>query len=245
MTTTAPAPHATAAPSLYVRATRRIHLRARGLRWRYYVDRRGQRVVARLPLRIRLGLGLDDAEALRSRRIEIGAGPYPTTGYVHVDIDPDAEHLEALAHGDRLPFPEGWASELLTIHVLEHVAPPRLHATLREWHRVLASGGVLRVHVPDSAAFMERWLQTRGPERWALNAGITGVYGSKDVRGPEEFPERADHQILFDADVLHDVLAGAGFVDIENRTREETDRHTLGWRPLVENASLIFRAKKP
>ncbi len=235
----------TATPSLYVRATRTVHRRARGLRWRYYVDRRGARVVARLPRRVRFGLGLDDDDALRSRRIEVGAGPYPTPGFVHVDVDSGAEHLEALAQGDALPFPDGWASELLAIHVLEHVPPPRLRATLREWHRVIAPGGVLRVHVPDSATLFRLWLEQRGPQRWALNAAITGVYGSKDVRGPEEFPELADHQTMFDADLLHGELADAGFVAIEDRTREETDRHTLGWRPLVENFSLIFRASRP
>jgi len=214
------------------------------MRWGYYVDRRATWVIGRMPHRIRTGLGLDDDDALRGRRIEIGAGPYPTPGHVHVDIDRDAQHLEALAQADALPFPDGWATELLAIHILEHVPPPRLRATLREWHRVLEPAGLLRVHVPDSAALMRLWLAARGPERWALNAGITGVYGSKDVRGPDEFPELADHQTLFDADLLRDVLAEAGFVEIDERTLQETDRHTLGWRPLVENFSLIVHAKK-
>lgn len=236
---------ATPMPSLYVRVTTAINRGARPLRWRYYVDRQATGLVARLPRRIRRGLGLDDDGALQGRRIEIGAGPYPTPGFVHVDVAPDADHLEARAFGDALPFGDGWATELLTIHMLEHVPPPRLRPTLAEWRRVLAPGGTLRVHVPDSAALMRLWLDTRGPERWALNAGLTGVYGSKDVRGPDEFPELADHQTLFDADLLRDMLAEAGFTNIEDRTRIETDRHTVGWRPLVENFSLIFRATKP
>jgi SAM-dependent methyltransferase len=236
---------AAAQPGTYVRVTRMLNRRARPLRWRYYVEEQGQPVVARLPGRVRAGLGLDDDEARRAHRIEIGAGPYPTPGYVHVDLDPEAEHLEALAPGDALPFPDGWATELLAIHILEHVPPPRLEATLREWLRVLAPGGVLRVHVPDSAALMRAWLATRGPERWALNAALTGVYASKDVRGPDELAELADHQTMFDAELLRDVLAAAGFAEIEDRTDRETDRHTLGWRPLVDRVSLIFRARRP
>jgi SAM-dependent methyltransferase len=137
------------------------HRPAMVLRRRYYVDGTMAWVVGRLPAATRSRLGLEDDGALSHHRIEIGGGPFPRAGYVHVDDDPNARHLEAQAVAWDLPFPDDWADEILSIHTLEHVHPRLLQRTLREWHRVLAPGGAVRVHVPNSPALMHAYLAAK------------------------------------------------------------------------------------
>jgi predicted SAM-dependent methyltransferase len=76
-----------------------------------------------------------------SRRIEIGSGPHPTPGFIHMDIEPWGPHLEAICPMWALPFPDDWASEIRAIHALEHVHPSQLEDTLREWHRASRPAG--------------------------------------------------------------------------------------------------------
>jgi SAM-dependent methyltransferase len=48
-----------------------------------------------------------------------------------------------------LPFADGSFEAVLGSHVLEHLAPDEAEATVRELHRVLEPGGILRLAVPD------------------------------------------------------------------------------------------------
>lgn len=213
-------------------------------RYRHYVEGDG-RALGRLPARVRDRLGLDDAEAVGSRRVEIGGGPYARPGYIHVDADPGAQHLEAVADAWSLPFPDDWATEILAVHVLEHVPPPRLVETLAEWHRVLAPGGVTEIHVPNFPELFEAYARHRLPEKWALMGAITGMYADpKRTRSPDALTHPADHQVLFDEEVLGWALTEAGFGEVENRTAEIEDRHTVGWRDFLPHCSLVVTAVK-
>jgi len=216
-----------------------------GLRRRYYCDGSAQ-AVRHLPGEWRARLGLDDESARGTRRIELGAGPYPHPGYVHVDADPHAAHLEARALAWQLPFPDGWASELLSIHTLEHIHPRRLQETLREWHRVLRPGGVVRVHVPNSPSLMAAYLNAQRPaDKWMVSGALLGMYCGPEVQGPADIPAAADHQILFDMELLLAVLGEAGFVDLRDLTSQVVDRHTEPWQHVVDRCSLVIEGRKP
>lgn len=180
-----------------------------------------------------------------SRRIEIGSGNRPQPGYIHVDTNRSALHVEFFAQAWDLPFADDWAEELLAIHVLEHIPPRLLAVSLAEWHRVLQPDGQLRVHVPNSPALMRAYLEGRPDHRWSIAGALLGMYCDAAVRRPEEISARPDHHVLFDRDLLSDVLLSAGFVDLEDRSDRETDVHTEAWSPVVRPFSLIFRARKP
>jgi SAM-dependent methyltransferase len=212
------------------------------MRRRYYLDGRKTLVWQLLPPGLRLCLGVNDAAAVGSHRIEIGSGSRPQPGYIHVDCDAAAQHVEIFAPAWRLPFPDGWAAEILAIHVLEHIPPCRLYETLREWKRVLGRGGRLRVHVPDSNALITAFLDADVGKKWALAGALLGMYANASVRRPEDLRAKADHQILFDRDLLRAVLSEAGFCDFVDRSEEITDVHTEGWKDLVPRLSLVFDA---
>lgn len=197
-----------------------------------------------LPAQIRRTLDLDGGP-VQPLRVELGGGPFPTPGYVHVDHDWRARHLEHLARAWRLPFGSSEVHELLAVHVLEHVHPGRVAQTLGEWHRVLRHGGILRVHVPNGPAVFDAF--NRGPvsAKWALMTAFFGYGNGPELSSPTQFgphPVEPDHRAIYDFPLLQQVLDDAGFSDVQDLTETVTDRHTEGWESLVPRMSLVVQA---
>lgn len=214
------------------------------LRRRHYVDERAVRAVRILPGPLRRAAGLEDRSAVGSRRLEIGGGPFPQEGFIHVDADRRARHLEARAPAWRLPFDDGWAREIVAVHSLEHVHPGMLLPTLREWHRLLEPGGEVRVHVPNAPQLLESFRDSPVDEKWRTMGALLGMYSHPGVRSPEELEVPADHQLMFDPDLLRWALESAGFREVTDLTDEVRDKHTEAWREVVPRFSLVARARR-
>jgi hypothetical protein len=226
------------------RVRRLVHALARPLRAAYYGGRRTSLVDA-LPDPLKRYLGLDDPTAIGSRKIEIGSGPRPQRGYIHVDVARFDEHLEHVAPAWKLPFPEDWADEIVAIHSLEHIHPSMLGETLAEWLRVLRPGGRIQVHVPNNAELMERYRSADVEAKWALNGAILGMACGPEVRDPRQLSHASQHQILFDDELMSSALEHAGYASIRDLTPEVDDFHTDAWRDHVVKYSLVFEAEKP
>jgi SAM-dependent methyltransferase len=221
-----------------------LHRFSTPLRRALYVRGAGRRLVRLLPATVRRKLGLDDESAVGSRRIEIGCGPFPQRGYIHVDIGAEARHLEAFAPAWALPFPDAWASEILAIHSLEHVHPRKLLPTLREWHRVLAPGGAVQVHVPNTGELVRSFLESPVHDKWRTMGAMLGMYCDPGVRAPDHLVVPSDHQLMFDWDLLAWSLEQAGFREVSDLTGAVMDKHTRDWREVVPHFSLVARAVK-
>jgi hypothetical protein len=219
-----------------------IHRFGIPLRRQRYVDGRHMTVLRRgSPGRL---LELSDETAVGSRRIEIGCGAYPRQGFIHVDIDPDARHLEYLRPAWNLPFPDDWASEISSIHALEHISPALLNRTLREWHRVLAPWGRLHVSVPNTPNLMRKFLTGSQRDKWLMSAALLGMYCGPDAHVPASLTHAPAHRVLFDYPLLSSVLAAVGFTRITDQTSIRPDRHAQGWREVVDDYSLVVTAAK-
>jgi SAM-dependent methyltransferase len=214
------------------------------LRRGYYLRGRGRRLISRWPTPVRAITGVDDETAIGSRRLEIGGGPHAQRGYLHVDVDPGAHHLEWVAPAWDLPLPDGWASEIVAVHALEHVHPAQLIDTLAEWRRVLAPGGRVQVHVPNGPALFEAFTDAAVPEKWPLMGSLLGMYCGPEVRDPRGLEKRSDHQLIFDEPLLRWALEESGFAEVRDLTGAVADRHTLGWDGLVRDYSLVAEGRK-
>lgn len=219
-----------------------VHRLTIPLRRRKYVGKKDLRAISRRPF----GgfLGLTDESAVGARRLEIGGGRYPRDGFIHLDIGPEARHLEYRCPAWNLPFPDEWASEISAIHLLEHIPPRMLDTTLCEWHRVLAPSGQVHISVPNAPALMDKFNNGSLHEKWLCTAALLGQYAGPDIRVPEGIRHSADHQIIFDFQLLESALAAAGFSRIADVTESRPDRHTAGWKNLVDHLSLVVVARK-
>jgi SAM-dependent methyltransferase len=137
-------------------------------------------------------------------KLHVGCGRIKIPDFLHIDIL-DAAHVDICHRVDDLPFPDDAASLIYASHVLEHFGRYEVEGVLREWHRVLAKGGVLRLAVPNFAAVVAMY-STEG-----LRDGLSGLMGlvCGGQRGPYDF-----HKIVFDEPFLTYLLQKVGFGEV-------------------------------
>jgi predicted SAM-dependent methyltransferase len=105
-----------------------------------------------------------------------------------------------------LPYPDAAFEAAFGSHVLEHLTPAEGEAMLRELHRVLRPGGIVRIAVPDLDA-------------------VIGAYDPADAdgflfgmwQGRERSTSRHRHWWHYNERSLRDVLERAGFTRVERR----------------------------
>ncbi len=82
-------------------------------------------------------------------KIHLGAGPINIQGWVSIDAR-HASHIHLQSEGFALDeFADGAISEIYMCHVLEHFSFEEIKAILRNLHKKLKVGGLLRLSVPD------------------------------------------------------------------------------------------------
>lgn len=81
------------------------------------------------------------------RLLNLGGGSNTIEGGLTVDLDPRADSYVNVT--ERLPFADAYFDFILLEEVIEHVDKETGLALLRECHRVLAPGGVIRLTTPD------------------------------------------------------------------------------------------------
>lgn len=81
-------------------------------------------------------------------RLHLGCGPNHLDGWINVDLVSTRCDLPwDLSHP--APFPEASVAAIFHEHLMEHLPLPTAIGFLRECHRLLRPGGILRVGVPD------------------------------------------------------------------------------------------------
>ena len=140
-------------------------------------------------------------------KLHLGCGKRFLAGFVHVDLA-DFPHIDHRHDVRRLPMvKDGAAEPIYACHVLEYFDRVEVKPVLREWHRVLKPGGVLRVAVPDFSALIEVY-------RECLDLSlIHGPLYGRNVIFSEEGERTIHHRTAYDFQALEAVLVSAGFRD--------------------------------
>lgn len=83
-------------------------------------------------------------------KLNIGCGETKVAGYVNVDIRNDIG-ADLIINLEKIPylFDSNSIDEILANDILEHFSHKNVEEIVREWHRILKSGGTLTLKTPD------------------------------------------------------------------------------------------------
>jgi SAM-dependent methyltransferase len=175
-------------------------------------------------------------------RLNLGCGPFPAAGWLNADLrEGDGVDLRADIR-EGLPLGDSSLGCIVAMHLLQDLAWGEIPVALRELKRILRSGGVLRLGLPDLDRAIDAYRRGDGsyffvPDEDAETVGaklVTQIVWYGSVRTP------------FNFEFASEVLATAGFrqivrcafretrhgdpgiVELDNRERESLFVEALG-----------------
>ncbi len=136
-------------------------------------------------------------------KLHLGCGKRFLKGYTHVDVG-DYKHID-FRHDirDLSELADKSVELIYASHVLEYFDVNMVVNVLKEWHRVLMRGGILRIAVPDFAALCRAYM---------IHGNVNNILGP--LYGRWEIPEFEivlQHKTVYDYFSLGDVLKESGF----------------------------------
>lgn len=144
-------------------------------------------------------------------KLHLGCGKRYIPGFVHIDAV-DHPHVDHVATIDNLSFiPNDSVDLIYNCHVLEHFKRRDVVRVLKEWHRVLKPGGILRTSVPDFAQLCEVYRRFG-----KLELVIGPLFGRQDYL-------YNIHYNAFDFPTLSALMQEAGFVRVRRYDWRETE----------------------
>jgi predicted SAM-dependent methyltransferase len=99
--------------------------------------------------------------------------------------------------------------------VIEHVSKDDAHYLLKECHRVLQPGGVLRLSTPDAEKFLRSYV---GDGEFLRHPGFSRPIDTLIDRVNEMMREGGQHLWSYDAELLTFMLVEAGFSSITGQS---------------------------
>jgi predicted SAM-dependent methyltransferase len=93
----------------------------------------------------------------RDLLVNLGCGPSALAGWVNVDLarGPGIDVVWDLRRS--LPFADESCAAVFSEHVIEHLSKEDAEGLLRECHRILQRGGVLRLSTPDAGRYLRAY----------------------------------------------------------------------------------------
>jgi predicted SAM-dependent methyltransferase len=194
----------------------------------------------------------------RIRKLQIGAGRVDYPGWLNNDIvpGPGEAYIDATK---RFPIPDGSFQYIFGEHVIEHLSYDEGLLMLRECHRVLASGGKLRLATPNLAKYIQLFQDPKPRDVREYLQKKLETHHWPPSSHPElmilNFEMRSfGHQYIYDPSTLAERLTKAGFRMVTERKPGESDdpqlrdieaRHNSSWRLINDYESMILEAVRP
>jgi predicted SAM-dependent methyltransferase len=180
--------------------------------------------------KIQLYLGSHDV-----RKLELGTGQLASEGWLNTDIDPRFRRAGPpvlfLDVTRPFPFRDSMFDYITSEHVIEHVPYDDARFMLGECARVLRPGGRIRIATPDLAQLLSLYRDQDHPSSeqaahlsWMANDVLADPTRATAVFDLNTAMREWDHQFLFDEETLREILAQAGFGEIQRfRVGESED----------------------
>ena len=156
--------------------------------------------------------------------LNIGCGPNPLPGWINIDMSraPGIDIVWDLRTG--LPFADATCEVIFGEHVIEHMSREDALKLLRECHRVLQAGGVLRLSTPDGARYLRSYAEDG---EFLKHPSFTMPMESPMDRINQVMREFGQHLWIYDAESLTQLLHQAGFPAAAERNFRESQHPRL------------------
>ena len=93
------------------------------------------------------------------RFVNVGCGNRFHEDWLNLDISSASPHVTIADLRKGIPLPDGSCDAVYNAAFLEHLRKPEAVAFVRECHRVLKPGGILRIGVPDLESICRNYLE--------------------------------------------------------------------------------------
>jgi predicted SAM-dependent methyltransferase len=143
--------------------------------------------------------------------VNLGCGYRPMKGWINVDRARGAEVQIVWDLTRGLPFRDDSCAAIFSEHLIEHVTKDDAAMLLKECHRVLQSGGVLRVSTPDAELFLRSYA---GDRKFLGSSGFSQPIDTPVDRVNYMMREYGQHLWSYDEELLSLMFKRAGFTKI-------------------------------
>jgi predicted SAM-dependent methyltransferase len=162
-------------------------------------------------------------------RLQFGTGNKPLPGWLNSDLVTGDIFLDLTR---RFPLPSSSFAFAFGEHVIEHLYERQTVALLRELHRILRPGGVLRVTTPDLRKLIALY-EDRNPviPRDKYGSFLSEHSGGRPYEGPaplfNDCMRLWGHRYIFDEEDLTSKLRAADFTSVVRREPGESPHEAL------------------
>ena len=182
-------------------------------------------------------------------KLNLGCWKRNIPGFINVD-QCNMPHIHYQRNVDDLSIFENESAELIyASHVFEYFDRVKGVEVLKEWFRVLAPGGVLRIAVPDFQKIVVIYNLFKDIQK---TLGL--LYGKMEVQVGDNW-ETIYHKTVYDYESLKEILEAAGFTNVRRYDWKKTihkdyDDHSQAYIPHMDKEegllmSLNVEADKP
>jgi predicted SAM-dependent methyltransferase len=163
----------------------------------------------------------------RGLRLNIGCGSSGKPGWINTDIDSSSGVNCFWDCRKSLPFPDNSATCIFTEHFVEHLDYcEEIPFFLSECHRVLETGGVIRIIVPDAEKYLRGYCHGGWEELTKvrpLGPGLSDAhfgsrYNTKMELVNVVFRQHFHHKFAWDYETMEFVLRRFGFSRVHRQS---------------------------
>jgi predicted SAM-dependent methyltransferase len=174
----------------------------------------------------------------RGLKLHLGCGTVYLDGWVNVDLDAPAADLQLdITRG--VPLGAGSTRLIYHEHVMEHITADQGAFCLKDWHRLLEPGGVVRIATPDLAYVVDKYKSADWREQAWLRLPEYAF-----IKTPAEMLNVSmrwwDHQYLYDGQELERRMREAGFQTVRRCRYRESPALELAGLETREDSTLIL-----
>lgn len=150
-------------------------------------------------------------------KLHLGCWKRYLPGFVHIDLC-DMPHIDFKTNvNDLSMFGDETVDLIYASHVLEYFDRIEADKVLEEWHRVLKSGGILRLAMPNFEVLVEIYMRTND-----LDNVLGPLYGRMAV---ENTGATAYHRTVYDFKSLEGILEKNHFGNVRKYRWQDTPPH--------------------